>query len=160
MTLPWLDIALHVRAAGFTSEAAARAVALTEPESRRDPEFRGTAGNEPPGSVDRGLWAINSHWHAEVPDPAAFDPARAAAHVYRISRGGTDFSAWVAHERGLHQPYLPIARAVLYAAERVEREQRIRAAAEAALRAEIDRRDARIAELEQRIARALAELAP
>lgn len=46
------------------------------------------------GSIDRGLFMLNSHWHSEVPDNVAYDPAGAAKEAYRISAGGTNWTPW------------------------------------------------------------------
>lgn len=36
------------------------------------------------GSIDRGLWELNSYWHSEVSDTEAYDPDRNAYHAHRI----------------------------------------------------------------------------
>lgn len=46
------------------------------------------------GSRDRGIFQINSRWHPDVPDGEAFNPHANALHAYRLSAGGSDWSAW------------------------------------------------------------------
>src|SRR5688500_1335097 len=57
------------RAAGFDGENLVVAVAVAMAESRCDPSARGVNTN---GSIDRGLWQINSI-HTDVSDACAFD---------------------------------------------------------------------------------------
>jgi len=47
------------------------AVRVAKCESNLDPKNKST---NPQGSVDRGLFQINSRWHPEVTDSQAFDP--------------------------------------------------------------------------------------
>lgn len=46
------------------------------------------------GSRDRGVFQLNSRWHAEVSDAQAYDAKQNIAHAYRISKGGTDWHQW------------------------------------------------------------------
>lgn len=46
------------------------------------------------GSVDRGLWQINSYWHPDVSDAQAYDPLQGTQAAFVISNGFTDWSAW------------------------------------------------------------------
>lgn len=78
---------------GFKGDALVKAVAVALAESGGNPAATNT-NTDKYRSVDRGLWQINSHWHPEVSAAQAFNPAQAARHAYRISKGGTDWSQW------------------------------------------------------------------
>lgn len=60
-------------------------------------------------SVDRGLWQINSYWHPEVTDAAAFDPKGAVSAAFHISHAFRDFSAWATNDGPTYHRYYPIA---------------------------------------------------
>lgn len=59
-------------------------------ESRLNPRIVNTRGNDPPGSRDRGIAQINSHWNAHVTDAQAFNPSWAirwtARHLFPTAR--------------------------------------------------------------------------
>jgi len=82
----------------------AAAVALAE--SGGDPAEVGT-NQDQWHSRDRGLWQINDHWHPEVSDACAFDPACNARAAYVISNGWTDFSPWSTYVSGAYQRFMP-----------------------------------------------------
>lgn len=67
-------------------------------------------------SRDRGLWQINSYWHSEVSDAAAFDPASAARATYTISSSGNNWSPWVTYNNGAYWQYMARAQAAVNAA--------------------------------------------
>ncbi len=46
------------------------------------------------GSLDRGLWQINSRYHHEVMDSCAFSPACSTEAASRISLRGANWSQW------------------------------------------------------------------
>lgn len=104
-------VAGYAYGAGFRGEGLVTAVAISHAESgfRTD----NTLDNAPLGGhgIDRGLWQINSYWHPEVADACAFDPACAARETYRISSGGSSWSAWTTYNRGQYRQYLDEARA-------------------------------------------------
>lgn len=58
-------------------------------------------------SVDRGLWQLNSHWHAEVSDTCAYTPLCNARNAERISNGWTDFSQWSTFHNGAYLNHFP-----------------------------------------------------
>jgi hypothetical protein len=93
------QIAAYARAAGFRGAGLtwAVAVALAESGGRTDATL---VNHDRWHSVDRGLWQINNHWHPEVSDAQAFDPAQAAAAAYRISHGGTSWTPWATFNNG------------------------------------------------------------
>lgn len=51
-----------------------KAIKVAVNESGLNPNAKNTKGNYPAGSVDRGLYQINSYWHAEITDEQAYDP--------------------------------------------------------------------------------------
>lgn len=91
MILSAAQIVQVAQQAGFSGQGLVNAVAVALAESGGDP---GQTYTDAPGSVDRGLWQINSFYHPEVTDAQAFDPAQAAVAAYRISAGGTDWTPW------------------------------------------------------------------
>lgn len=92
-TLTPAQIVALVLQAGFKSTAALDAVSVALAESNGRTDVVRT-NHDRWRSRDRGLFQINSHWHSEVSDSAAFDPKQATAAAYRISKGGTDWRAW------------------------------------------------------------------
>lgn len=74
-------------------------VAVAQAESSLDPNAFNQNRN---GSVDRGLWQINSI-HGAL---STFDPLGNARAAYSISSGGSDWSPWVAYTTGAHRQYL------------------------------------------------------
>lgn len=97
----------------FKRHRAITAVAVGMAESYCEPHAKGkdapTKGC-PKGSVDRGLWQINSCYHPEVSRHCAFKPncnARAAKH---ISDHGKDWSPWAAYNSGAYRQYLDVAK--------------------------------------------------
>jgi tetratricopeptide (TPR) repeat protein len=52
---------------------------------------------------DRGLWQIASKWWPQYLDGDTDDPKKAAAAVFKISKGGTDFTAWDSYQSGYAQ---------------------------------------------------------
>lgn len=95
----------------FRGLGLALAVAVALAESGGDSAAVNVTGNHPP-SRDRGLWQINSYYHPEVSDDAAFDPASCAQAAYRISRSGTDWTPWSTFTSGSYTRFLPRARLV------------------------------------------------
>jgi hypothetical protein len=57
---------------------------------------------------DRGIWQFSSLWWPE-PDSVVDDPVQAAAVVYRVSRGGCDFSPWAGFSSGMAQKHYDLA---------------------------------------------------
>lgn len=104
--------------AGFRANGLRTGIAVVLAESGGVTTARNTEGNTPRGSVDRGLWQINSFWHPEVSDAAAYDPLRASKAAYRISGMGRNFGAWSAYGNGT--PSAPFAKFKPRAAKAVE----------------------------------------
>jgi Lysozyme like domain len=111
------DLCAQVGArAGFAGRGLVVAVAIGLAESSCNRLARGY--NEathgcPSGSVDRGMWQINSCYHAEVSDDCAYRAHCNATATYRISAGGTDFRPWTTYRSGRYRAYLWQARAAV-----------------------------------------------
>src|SRR3712207_8774922 len=102
--------------AGFTGDRLVTAVAVGMGESscRADAQnANGPTKGCPNGSVDRGLWQINSCWHPSVSKSCAYDPPCNANPAYRISAKGTNFKPWVAYTNGSYRSHLEAARAAV-----------------------------------------------
>lgn len=108
------DVAVKdvARMAGFTGDGLAIAIAIALAESGGDPNaiHHNSDKNQ---TTDRGLWQINNYWHKEVSDSIAFDPTQAAAAVFAISKGGTNWKAWATYSNGHYLMYMPRAKAAL-----------------------------------------------
>ncbi len=102
--------------AGFTGDRLVTAVAVGMGESscRADAQnANGPTKGCPNGSVDRGLWQINSCWHPSVSKSCAYDAQCNANAAHRISAKGTNFKPWVAYTNGSYKKYLAEARAAV-----------------------------------------------
>ena len=91
--------------AGFSGTGLAMAIAVALAESGGDPL---ATDHDTNGTVDRGLWQINSV-HRAYSAACDYDPACAAQAAYQISDAGHDWSAWVTYQRGEEIAYLPAA---------------------------------------------------
>jgi len=59
-----------------------------------------------PGSVDRGLWMINSYRHSEVTDACAYDCNCNAQSANIISSGGRNWQTWATYNSSAYKSYL------------------------------------------------------
>jgi Lysozyme like domain len=111
-----VGLAVAAAQAGFTGQGLGLAVAVGLAESGGDPTARGSnppTPGCPTGSVDRGAWQLNTCYHPEVSDACADDLACAARETYRISAGGSDWTAWTTYTSGAYQAQLAAADQVL-----------------------------------------------
>jgi hypothetical protein len=115
-TLTPAQIAGYARAAGFTGDALRWATAIALAESGGNPAARHVNSN---GSVDRGLWQINTV-HKDVTDAQAYDPAGAASAAFRISSQGRNFRPWVTYTNGMAGAQLQRATAAANAPANVQ----------------------------------------
>ena len=102
--------------AGFSGDRLVTAVAVGMGESSCRPDAQNSNGPTkgcPNGSVDRGLWQINSCWHPSVSKSCAYDAQCNANAAYRISSGGANWKPWVAYTNGGYENYLDEARAAV-----------------------------------------------
>ncbi len=88
--------------AGFVDANVDIIVAIAQAESGLMPLRQGIVTD---GSLDRGILQINSHWHGEVTDAQAYDPAQAFQQAFRMS-GGTNFGAWTTYKSGAYKQFL------------------------------------------------------
>lgn len=109
-TLSIQDVIALARQAGFSGPGLITAVAVALAESSLDP----LNISHNPGSIDRGLWQINSKYHSEVPDVCAFDPLCNAKAAYQISKGGTDWSQWTTFKTGAYKQFTDKVKNVLF----------------------------------------------
>merc|ERR1719215_1485072 len=63
------------------------------------------------GSIDRGLWQVNSKWHPECSDSCAYDCSCNAGCAKSISSGGKDWTPWATYNAGAHLKYMSQAQA-------------------------------------------------
>jgi hypothetical protein len=80
--------------AGGPVSAASLAAEVARAESGGRP---GAANHNTNGTVDRGLWQINSIWGAE----STYNALANAKAAVSISRDGTNWSPWVTYQHGL-----------------------------------------------------------
>lgn len=78
----------------------------------------------PNGSVDRGLWQINSCYHSEVSDRCAYRAKCNARAAKRISDHGKDWTPWSAYNSGAYRQYLAVARLAVHQAWSARQPQR------------------------------------
>lgn len=108
-TLNRSQILSLVESAGFKGSAAQTMTDIAMAESHGNTHAVGLnrGKNGQVVSRDRGLFQINDYWHPDISDSEAFNPVKAAKDAYKISKGGTDFSAWSTYNNG---SYLNFAR--------------------------------------------------
>ena len=102
--------------AGFSGSRLVTAVAVGMAESSCRPDAylsNGPTKGCPNGSVDRGLWQINSCWHPSVSKSCAYDAQCNANAAYRISSGGANWKPWVAYTNGRYKAHLAQAKAAV-----------------------------------------------
>lgn len=93
LALSDVQIAAVAQKAGFKGDGLIWAVAVAIAESGGRPDAVNTNSDQW-SSRDRGLWQINDHWHPEVSDAAAFNPAKCAKAAFKISARGTNWRPW------------------------------------------------------------------
>jgi len=114
MVLSDTAIAQFARGAGFSGDGLVWSIAVALAESGGNPAARGANGPTdgcPNGSIDRGLWQINTCWHSEWTDAQCYDPATCAKAAFAISTRGTDWTPWSTFQDGSATALLPRARA-------------------------------------------------
>ena len=65
------------------------------------------------GSWDRGIFQINSYWHAEVSDAACVSPDACADAAWRISGGFLNWQPWNSYVSGSYGAHLDAAKAAV-----------------------------------------------
>jgi hypothetical protein len=95
-----------LRQAGFPESAIPTMMAIAQGESSWNPN---ATHSNPNGTVDQGLWQINSmhkgnSWYPTNP----FDPLQNARAAYALYQGrGGGFQDWVVYNNGTYKQYLP-----------------------------------------------------
>lgn len=89
--------------AGFRGKQLSTAVAIMTAESNRYEEAYNTNAD---GSIDRGLFQINSVHDDQISPADAFNALKNTAYAFTLSKGGKDFSPWVAYTNGAYEQYL------------------------------------------------------
>ncbi len=105
--LPGPLVADILRAKGFSGENLITALAVTRAESGWKPKVTNTNLD---GSIDRGLWQINSKYHPHVSPATAFDPNKATAYAWELSKQGRNFTPWAAYNNNSYRLHLDEAR--------------------------------------------------
>lgn len=93
----------YAQSAGFSGTALTVATAIMQAESGFNTLAQHVNSD---GSVDRGIFQINSRWHSEVSDSCAYDPLCASQAAYRISSQGSNFNPWTTYTSGAYQRFL------------------------------------------------------
>lgn len=88
--------------AGFSPEKAPIAAAIMMGESSGNP----FAANEK-GEHSYGLSQINADAHGPIAKTALGNPEQAASLMFKISKGGEDFSPWSVFKNGSYKKFLP-----------------------------------------------------
>jgi hypothetical protein len=101
-----LQVVQTLQAAGFSGLNLVTATAVALAEGWWNTGRNNSTGNTPAGSVDRGLFQINSYWHSEVSDTCAADPLCNAKEALRISSGGTNFNQWTTYTTGVYLAHI------------------------------------------------------
>jgi hypothetical protein len=99
------EIGTFAAKAGFSGTSLAMAVAVALAESNGNPDATDLDHN---GTVDRGLWQINSV-HTQFSAACDYDPLCAAEAAFSVSAAGTDWEPWVTYQHGAEIPFLPEA---------------------------------------------------
>lgn len=95
--------------AGFRDDSLVTAVAVALAESSCIPSATNSNTN---GSIDRGLWQINSI-HTQYSITCVFDPQCNAGAAWEISAHGTNWQPWTTYNNGDYRAHLEQARAAV-----------------------------------------------
>ena len=101
----------YAKNAGFSGDSLVNIVSIALAESGLDANAQNC--NNPGGSCDRGIVQVNSHWHPEVTDQCAYDPACAFKAAYSISDNGQTFTPWTTFTSGAYQKFTAGVQAAL-----------------------------------------------
>lgn len=102
-----VEVAQLAKAAGFSGRNLVIAVAVAKAESGFITTERSLPNTD--GSIDRGLWQINSKAHPDVNDACAYDAVCNAQAAFRIANGGTDWAPWTTYTHGAYASNLAMA---------------------------------------------------
>jgi cell wall-associated NlpC family hydrolase len=112
---PATAVAQYAIAAGFKGADLVTAVAVSFTE---DPSHDPTrdSGRNFDGSIDRGLWQINSKAHSEYSDAFCHSGANNARAAFIISSSGKNWEPWTTYRDGAYRGNLDAARKAIAAA--------------------------------------------
>jgi hypothetical protein len=100
------EIAGYARGAGFPADQIPTAVAVALAESGGDPAAVNSANRN--GSVDYGLWQINTVHGALLQQGNKFDPAANAKMALSVYRGaGSKWTPWSVYNSRTYLTYMP-----------------------------------------------------
>ena len=88
--------------AGFHGQGLRTAIAVALAESGGNPSAHNQNSN---GSIDRGLWQINSV-HVQYDPIKLFDPAYNAQAAFQISSGGNNWNPWTTYTNGRYRTFV------------------------------------------------------
>lgn len=129
--IPFIDLVPLLSDAGFAGGTSqATGIAIIAAESGRDPAATHVNTD---GSVDRGLWQINSKAHPEVTDAQAFDPVQATVAAFTISDKGTNYSPWSTYTNLAYRTHTEAAKVALDGYSRLKSQQAENAALHTAI---------------------------
>lgn len=103
-TLSANQIAGYAKNAGVSGQNIAIATAIALAESGGNPQATSPVNSN--GTVDKGLWQINSVHTALISGHDVYDPAQNAAMMFSLSNGGTKWTAWSTYKNGAYLRYM------------------------------------------------------
>jgi hypothetical protein len=106
------------KSAGLSASTAVTATAVGLAESSctaSATNSNGATSGCPRGSVDRGMWQINSCYHSEVSSACAFNAVCNAKAAFRISSSGTNWRPWSTYNSGAYRSRLADAQSAVNA---------------------------------------------
>lgn len=95
--------------AGLSGDAAVIAVAIALAESGGNPKAVNDKNTN--GTIDKGLWQINTVHDGKLPGQDRFDPAVNTKLMMMISSNGTNWQPWSTFNNGAYLQYMDRARA-------------------------------------------------
>jgi len=104
-TLSIAQAKAEAKKAGFKEPGLSIITAIAQAESGLAVHGPDNINSDQWHSRDRGILQINSHWHPEVSDSCAYNPACAFQAAFRIS-GGNNFSQWATFTGGQYKTFL------------------------------------------------------
>ena len=93
--------AQYASAAGFSGAALRTAVSIAQAESGLNTAI--TSGLNRDGSVDRGLYQVNSKAWSNISDSVCYSPSGASGAAYIISMQGHNFGPWSTYNSGAYR---------------------------------------------------------
>lgn len=98
------QIAVNNGFPGNNRQALITCVCIARAESGGNPDAINRANSN--GTIDRGLWQINSVHDAKMAGADRFDPNVNAKLMIEISSGGTNWQPWSTYNNGMYKQFL------------------------------------------------------